>query len=132
MSIVPAPDFQALRPPIEVRQASSAIASAEQRARRSGRARRWSRADARAVKKSTMMLPRWNWHHGMKSAIAAPAAAPESSKSPTMVEPNRLRPIRLPHVISVTTVSSTPARMAQSLASVSSSRNGVLFFGTSA
>ena len=68
-----------------MRQASSAIArpssSAPKRSRPS-----IVRAEARAVKKSTMMLPRWNWHHGMKSAIAAPAAAPDSSKSPTIVD----------------------------------------------
>ena len=58
---------------------------------------------------------------GMNSAIAAPAAKPVSSKAPTMVQPIVLRPIRLTQVISVMTISSTPARMAHSLAACSSS-----------
>ena len=53
-------------------------------ARRSGRACRWCASLARAVKKSTMMLPRRTWHSGMNSAMAAPAATPVSSKAPTM------------------------------------------------
>ena len=68
----------------------------------------------------------------MNSATAAPAAAPDSSKSPTMVLPIRLRPIRLTQVISVTAVSSTPARMAQSLASVWSVAQGVLLLARGA
>ena len=75
---------------------------------------------AQAVKKSTLMLPRRAWHHGMNNAIAAPAAAPVSSKSPTMVQPVVLRPITLTQVISVINVSSAPAATAQALASNSS------------
>src|SRR5688500_17787863 len=77
----------------------------------------WVRALAFAVKKSTMMLPRLAWHKGMNIAMAAPAATPVSSKAPTMETPTVLRPIRLPHVMSVMPVSSTPARMAQRFAS---------------
>ena len=102
-----------------VRQVISAITSASSNApKRSSPAR--VAALARAVKKSTMMLPRRTWHQGRKSAMAAPAAEPESSKSPTMVQPVVLRPMRLTQVISVMTVSSTPASTAHRRASFSS------------
>src|SRR6185295_208426 len=113
--IVPDCDFHALMPPSVVRQLISASASANNNApKRSSHA--LVRSEALAVKKSTMMLPRRNWHHGRNSAIAAPAAAPVSSKSPTMVLPIVLRPITLTQVISVMAVSSTPAAIAHSLA----------------
>jgi hypothetical protein len=106
---------QALRPPIAVRQVISASASANSSApRRSSRS--LVRSDAREVKKSTMMLPRRSWHQGRNNATAAPAAAAESSKSPTIVVPIVLRPSRLTQVISVITVNSRPAAIAHSLA----------------
>ena len=64
----------------------------------------------------------------MNSAIAAPAATPVSSKSPARVAPVVLRPIRLTQVISVMTVISRPARIADALAKDSSIRNGVSCF----
>src|SRR5688500_5559508 len=127
-------EFQALRPPIDVRHASSPIASASISApkRSSTSCLRGARC---AVKKSTMMLPRRNWHHGMNSAIAAPAAKPDSSNAPTMLQPVVLRPIRLMQVISVITTSSTPASTAHTFANTSriftlpSSGLSVLRFG---
>ena len=94
--IEPDPLFQALIPPMPDRQASKAMHRASNSA--PSRSRIWVvRSEALAVKKSTMMLPRRTWHHGMNRAMAAPAAEPESSKS----------------------VSSTPASTAQALARVS-------------
>ena len=55
--------------------------------------------------------------------MAAPAAEPDSSKSPTIVQPVVLRPTRLTQVINVIAVSSTPASTAHSRASLSSSVN---------
>ena len=51
--------------------------------------------EALVEKKSTTMLPRLIWHQGMNSAMAAPVATPVNSKSPTMVSPVVLRPIKL-------------------------------------
>ena len=108
--------YAGMVPPMAVRQVISTITAANSKApKRSSAA--CAPAEAPAVKKSTMMLPRRTWHQGRKSAIAAPAAAPESSKSPTMVQPVVLRPIRLTQVISVITVSRQPAMTAQTRAS---------------
>lgn len=63
------------------------------------------------------MLPRLTWHNGIKSAIAAPAATPESSKSPVIGLPMASRPTMLTQVIKVIAVSSMPARIAQRRAS---------------
>ena len=86
-SSCPSCDFQALRPPMRGAPGEQRHRQRRAAARRSGRAASLVRADALAVKKSTMMLPRRSWHHGRNSAIAAPAAAPDSSKSPTIVMP---------------------------------------------
>ena len=118
--MLPDCEVQALSPPSEVRQASKAMASPRHKAPRRSRAA-CVRALAFTVKKSTMMLPRVTWHQGMNRAIAAPAARPVSSKSPTSVVPVVLRPIRLTHVMRVMTVRSAPARTAHSLASFSNS-----------
>jgi len=48
----------------------------------------------------------------MNKAIAAPAAAPDSSKSPVIGLLKNSRPMMLAHVIRVMNVSSTPAKMA--------------------
>jgi hypothetical protein len=107
-----------------VRQASSAI-TRRAAGRRNGRAGGGSRRclggeevddDVAALR----LAPRHEERH------RGAGGRPESSKSPTIVMPIRLRPIRLTQVISVTAVSSTPARMAQSLASVWSVRKAVV------
>jgi hypothetical protein len=61
----------------------------------------------------------------MNIAIAAPVAAPESSKSPVMALPTNSRPKMLAQVMMVMKVSSIPARTAEILASKTKSRIGI-------
>ena len=71
-------ELRALSPPVAVRQASRMnMAASSSAPKRSSRA--LTAEDARAVKKSTMMFWRRNWHQGMNSAMAAPAATAVSS-----------------------------------------------------
>jgi hypothetical protein len=109
----------AFKPPKAERQVSSAKLSAKVSApkRSSPALTRWG---ARAVKKSTMMLPFFNWHSGMNRPTAAPVASPTSSKSPGTVLPRNSRPMMLAQVIKVMSDINTPDRMALSLASFSS------------
>jgi hypothetical protein len=60
-------------------------------------------------------------------AIAAPVAAPESSKSPVIALPNNSRPTMLAQVITVIKVSKIPARTAEILASKTMVRINFLF-----
>jgi hypothetical protein len=111
---------QAFRPPTPVRQASSGKRPGPAAERQSGRACAWIASRWRvAVKKSTMMLPRRNWHHGRNRAMAAPATTPVNSKSPTSVVPVVLRPIRLAQVMKVMKVMQNAGQYGAGLGPVS-------------
>ena len=113
--MVPELEAYELKPPSPVRHAKTAKQNANSKApKRSIRPLAFS--EQLAVKKSTMMLPRLAWHHGINIAMAAPVAAPESSKSPVMALPNNSRPRMLAHVMTVMKVSKIPARTAEILA----------------
>jgi hypothetical protein len=75
-SSMPDLDSQAFRPHPPPCARSAAHRPGPAAARQSGPARAGWRQAGRAVKKSTMMLPRWNWHQGRNSAMAAPATTP--------------------------------------------------------
>ena len=124
--MVPELEAYELNPPNPVRHASTPKQKANNNApKRSIAALVLS--EQPAVKKSTMIFPRLAWHQGINMAIAAPVAAPESSKSPVIALPNNSRPTMLAQVITVMKVSKMPARTAEILASKTMVRINSLF-----
>src|SRR5512133_2014999 len=113
------PLVQELSPPSAARQESRAQARPSSRAPMRSRTALNS-LGARAVKKSTTMLPRCSWHSGMNRPTAAPVARPTSSKSPVMVRPTVSRPAMLSAVSTTMKEIRAPASRALSRASRSS------------